>query len=100
MKRKTISTSELRVVVAALSEAIDKLDNETEYELKEDTIIHIPDCCEDCRFHKKYSDDDRFCYLYEIAFHIDALFDSEHHHQLRPDWCDVKSVEIKNGWRE
>jgi len=71
--------------------------------------IYIPDCCEDCQFHKRgpilktteeIIDDLRKCYLYDRQFSIDELFDEDHHHQLRPNWCDIKTLKIKNGWRE
>lgn len=65
--------------------------------------MNIPDCCEDCYFHAiidEKNTDVRYCFIFDKEFHIDELFDEECHHQLRPDWCDAKSVEVKNGWRE
>ena len=71
--------------------------------------ISIPDICDYCQFHKKEVDtvtipigytDYRYCCLFNRDFNINEVFDEDGHHNCRPDWCDVKSIEIKNGWKE
>lgn len=78
--------------------------------------INIPDICDYCHFHGKeienispatkerkalvtYSDN-RVCHLIDRAFNINEIFDGEGHHKCRPSWCDVKKVEIHDGWEK